>query len=88
MADGSYTRDPTAAENDVIGINSMLSPDQLGDLTALAATIPGISVAADGRLTAFGLPGQISTTLNGISMVGSDIPRDALHDRERSHIGV
>lgn len=76
IPDGAFTRDPTAAENYTNGVNGMVSPDQLGDLAALAATVPGISVGPDGRLVAFGMPGQISTTYNGMSMVGSAMPRD------------
>jgi hypothetical protein len=76
IPDGAFTRDPTAPENRTGGVNGMVSPDQLGDLNALAATIPGIGVASDGRLVAFGMPGQISTTYNGMSMVGSEMPRD------------
>src|SRR5205823_468577 len=48
-----------------------------GDLLSLAATVPGVGITPDGRLTVFGVPGQVSTTFNGMSFGGSEIPRDA-----------
>jgi hypothetical protein len=76
LPDGAYALDPTAASQVVRGVVGMLSPDQMGDLTAMASTIPGFSVTPDGALVAFGLPGQVSTTFNGVTMAGATIPAD------------
>ena len=54
-----------------------LPPDLAGDLSALAATLPGVS-QVPGGISVLGLPpDQNSTTLNGMAFAGSDIPRDA-----------
>ncbi len=76
IPDGAFIRDPTAAEYNEGGVNARLAPDQTGDLAALATTIPGISLTPDGRLVAFGVPGQMSTTYNGLTLLGAEIPRD------------
>lgn len=68
--------EPAAAEKFVDGVAATLPPDLVGDLTAMAATIPGVTVASDNP-SAFGLVGQANTTLNGVSFPGSSIPRDA-----------
>ncbi len=57
-----------------------MPPSQAGDLTALAATIPGIA-STPGGLSVGGLPGsQNSTTLNGMAFAGTTVPRDARVD--------
>jgi hypothetical protein len=77
IPDGGFARDPTATEFNTMGVIGGLSPDMAGNLAALAATVPGISVTSDGQITAFGLPGQVTTTFNGMSFAGVEIPRDA-----------
>ena len=65
------------------GINSSaVSADQLGDLAALAASLPGVQLipSADGTsgFSVLGLtPDQNATTLNGMNFGGSNLPRDA-----------
>ncbi|MDB4874881.1 MAG: hypothetical protein JWM41_1327 [Gemmatimonadetes bacterium] len=63
--------------------NGMVSADQLGDLAALAASMPGVQFvpSADGGPGGFSVLGlgadQNLTTLNGMNMGGGNIPRDA-----------
>jgi len=74
---GPFGTEAGAAEKTVDGVSSTISPDQLGDLTAAATTVPGISVTSGG-ISAFGLgASQNSTTLNGLSFAGADVPREA-----------
>jgi hypothetical protein len=60
-----------------------VSPDLMGDLAALAASMPGVQLiaGADGAPNGFSVLGlgadQNSTTLNGLNFGGSALPRDA-----------
>ena len=60
-----------------------VSADQLGDLAALAASLPGVQLipGADGSPNGFSVlgltPDQNATTLNGMNFGGSNLPRDA-----------
>jgi hypothetical protein len=62
---------------------SALAASQLGDLAAMAASMPGVLLVpgADGDPSGFSVlglsPDQNSTTLNGQNFSGSDLPRDA-----------
>jgi hypothetical protein len=62
---------------------AQVAPDQLGDLNAMAASLPGVTPVpgADGDPAGFSVlglsPDQNQTTLNGMSMGGSSLPRDA-----------
>jgi hypothetical protein len=62
--------------------NSNIPADMVGDLAAMAASIPGVTLipSADGGPNGFSVLGlgvdQNSTTLNGLSFSGGDIPRD------------
>jgi hypothetical protein len=57
--------------------------DALGDLSAMAATLPGITLipGADGGPSGFSVLGlgadQNNITLNGLNFSGTDLPRDA-----------
>jgi hypothetical protein len=57
--------------------------DILGDLSAMAATLPGITLipSADGGAAGFSVLGlgadQNNITLNGLNFSGTDLPRDA-----------
>ena len=57
--------------------------DQLGDLAAMAASMPGVQLVpgADGAANGFSVLGlgadQNSTTLNGMNFGGNNLPRDA-----------
>lgn len=67
-----------AAEALPDGVPAALSPDQEGDLAALAATLPGGSV--------IGVPSnQNQITLNGLAFASDDIPREA---RTRTRIST
>jgi hypothetical protein len=58
-------------------VNGAVAPGLAGNIDALAGTNPSLLVAADG-LSAGGVsPLQNSTTLNGMSFPGTDLPRDA-----------
>jgi hypothetical protein len=73
--DGTPGTDATDKSYD--GVMAALTPDQQGDLTAMASFIPGLALTPGG-VSAFGLGGDNnSTTLNGLAFGGSDLPRDA-----------
>ena len=60
------------------GVTGAVSPDQAGDLSALAGTIPGVMLTPDGGISVLGLgSAQNSTTFNGMAFPGADVPRDA-----------
>ncbi len=62
---------------------SALTADQQGDLAAMAASLPGVTLipGADGDPSGYSVLGlsqdQNNTTLNGLTFGGSSIPRDA-----------
>ncbi len=63
--------------------NLALPPDQIGDLAAMAATLPGVQLVPgqDGGANGFSVLGlgadQNNTTLNGMQFGGAGLPRDA-----------
>lgn len=63
--------------------NQALTAAQLGDLAAMAASLPGVTLVpgADGDPSGFSVlgltPDQNNTTLNGQNFGGSNLPRDA-----------
>ncbi|WP_411280947.1 carboxypeptidase regulatory-like domain-containing protein [Gemmatimonas sp.] len=67
----------------VIQNTSALPPDQMGDLAAMAATLPGVQLVPgqDGGANGFSVLGlgadQNTTTLNGMMFGGAGLPRDA-----------
>ena len=86
---GSRDRvDRNDANKDISGTEkavntSALAADQLGNLAAMAASLPGVTLipGADGDPSGFSVLGlsadQSSTTLNGAAFGGGDLPRDA-----------
>ena len=62
---------------------SLLAPEQMGDLAAIAAAMPGVTPVpgADGDPAGFSVlglsPDQNQTTLNGMPLAGGGLPRDA-----------
>jgi hypothetical protein len=59
------------------GVTNALSPDQQGDLAAMASFVPGLALTSGG-VSAFGLGAESnSTTLNGLAFGAGDLPRDA-----------
>lgn len=75
------SRDATqvgASERIAEGVVGALSPEAEGNLAAIAANMPGIAVASDGSISAFGLgASNNAVTLNGMAFAGADLPRDA-----------
>jgi hypothetical protein len=75
------TQDVSGTERTIA--NSVLPPDQMGDLAAMAASLPGVQLVpgADGDPSGFSVlgltPDQNSTTLNGMNFGGANLPRDA-----------
>jgi hypothetical protein len=80
--------DRNSANADVSGTEKQvntaaLTADQLGDLAAMAASIPGITLVpgSDGDPSGFSALGlsadQNNTTLNGAQFGGANLPRDA-----------
>lgn len=65
-----------ASERAVGRLEGTLAPDQKGDLTAMAATLPGVTPAAGG-ITALGIGGQNAVTLGGLNVAGLEFPREA-----------
>jgi len=67
-----------AAEMAPTGVNGLISPDQAGNLDAIASALPGVTTLATGGISVMGLPpSQNQTTLNGMAYAGGDIPRGA-----------
>lgn len=68
---------PGAAEWSTAGVAALTGPDQVGNLTALAANLPGVTAVAGG-VSVFGLPAsQNLVLLDGLSFPGAAVPRDA-----------
>ena len=75
--DPGFGPDVGAAEQLSGGMVGKLPPDVAGDLSAIAATLPGV-MPTNGGISVLGLGAdQNSTTLNGMSFPASDVPRDA-----------
>ncbi len=74
---------PDISGNERAVNNSAVSADALGDLAAMAASLPGVQLipSADGSPNGFSVlglsPDQNATTLNGMNFGGSNLPRDA-----------
>jgi carboxypeptidase family protein len=69
--------DPGTSEQTTSGMNGTLPPGLAGDLSAIAGTMPGVLTTPQGPSVLGLSSSQNSTTLNGMSFVGADIPRDA-----------
>jgi len=76
-----YTPDISGSERPVD--NSAVPADQQGDIAAMAASLPGVTLVPgqDGDPSGFSVlglsPDQNNTTLNGMNFSGSNLPRDA-----------
>ncbi len=79
---GELSQDVGGTERTISNLNA-LPPDQLTDLAALAATLPGVQLVPgqDGGANGFSVLGlgadQNNTTLNGMMFGGAGLPRDA-----------
>lgn len=59
------------------GVSGALSPEMEGNINAMAAIVPGLTITDNGP-SAFGLPGTSSASqVNGLSFPGAALPRDA-----------
>ena len=67
-----------AMEHTVDGVKGAVTPSQDGNLAAMAATVPTLLVTPNGVSAGGAGPAQNSTTLNGMSFPGADLPRDAI----------
>jgi len=76
---GDYAGPGTGAmEHTVDGVRGAVAPNESGSISAMAATVPTVLVTQNG-VSAGGVDaGQNSTTLNGMSFPGADLPRDAI----------
>jgi hypothetical protein len=71
------TLETGAAERWREGVEGQLSPTVAGDLNALAGTMPGVTLGANGP-SILGSGGESNlTTLNGLGLAGASIPRAA-----------
>ena len=76
-----YSPDISGSERPVD--NSAVPANQQGDIAAMAASLPGVTLVPgqDGDPSGFSVlglsPDQNNTTLNGMNFGGSDLPRDA-----------
>jgi hypothetical protein len=79
---GEVSQDVGGTERTISNLNA-LPPDQMTDLAALAATLPGVQLVPgqDGGANGFSVLGlgadQNNTTLNGMMFGGAGLPRDA-----------
>lgn len=79
---GEVSQDIGGTERTISNL-SALPPDQMTDLAALAATLPGVQLVPgqDGGANGFSVLGlgadQNNTTLNGMMFGGAGLPRDA-----------
>jgi hypothetical protein len=71
------------ADEEILVADAKLPPADLGDLAAMAATLPGVQLVPgqNGDASGYSVLGlgadQNNTTLNGMSFGGSNLPRDA-----------
>ncbi len=79
---GEVSQDIGGTERTISNL-AALPPDQMGDLAAMAATLPGVQLVPgqDGGANGFSVLGlgadQNNTTLNGMMFGGAGLPRDA-----------
>jgi hypothetical protein len=67
-----------AAEQSPNGVTGNVPIDQVGNLDAIAASLPGVTALPGGGVSVLGLPpGQNTTTLNGLVFSGGGLPRAA-----------
>ena len=73
----SFGSSAGGGEQLAIGVAAAVAPADKGDLSGLAASLPGISAAGSG-FSVLGLGSdQNVVTMNGLSFVGASLPRDA-----------
>jgi hypothetical protein len=71
-----------------VSVAGALSPDQAGDLNALAALVPGVVTNPDGTISFGGMDAsQNRTTLNGMQFDGGKLPR-GMQTRSRAATSV
>jgi hypothetical protein len=75
-----YQRDVGAAETYSQGVEGRVSPNQAGNLSAIAGTIPGVTMTPGGPSMLGANPSSNLTTLNGMALPGGSLPRAARAD--------
>ena len=77
---GPYDRETGASENYQEGVAGQVPPSTAGDLGATASTIPGVTMTPNGpSILGSGAESNL-TTLNGMGMAATSIPRAAKTD--------
>ncbi|MCU0635690.1 MAG: carboxypeptidase-like regulatory domain-containing protein, partial [Gemmatimonadaceae bacterium] len=74
------TEEVGASEKWVDGVSAAIAPTARGDLTALAATVPGLVLGAGGASSLGAAPSSALTTLNGVALPAGQLPRGASVD--------
>lgn len=77
-SDFSFLPGPGADERLAQGVTGAVAPELAGNLSAIAATVPGLTLTPNGVSAGGIAPSGNSATLNGLSFAGTDVPRDAV----------
>jgi hypothetical protein len=72
-----YALETGSAEKWAEGVNAQLSPMMAGNLSAIASTMPGITMGAGGISVLGSGAASNLTTLNGMALAGGAVPRAA-----------
>ncbi len=72
-----FTVEPGANEAWSNGVNGRVTPGVAGDLNALAATMPGVTLTPGGPTMMGAASSSNLTTLNGMALAGGQLPRAA-----------
>lgn len=75
-----YAREVGASEQWSQGAEGRVSPNAAGNLSAIAATMPGVTMTPSGPSMLGADPSSNLTTLNGMAMPGGSLPRAARAD--------
>jgi hypothetical protein len=75
-----YSREVGASEQWNQGVEGRVSPNAAGNLSAIAGTVPGVTMTPSGPSMLGASPGSNLTTLNGMAMPGGSLPRAARAD--------
>jgi hypothetical protein len=75
-----YDPETGASERWSEGVNGRVTPGALGDLTAIAGTMPGVTITPGGPSMLGSSAASNLTTLNGMAIPGGSLPRAARVD--------
>ena len=76
----AFTVEPGSSEAWSSGVNGRVTPGSAGDLNAIAATMPGVTVTPGGPTMMGSANSSNLTTLNGMALAGGQLPRAARMD--------